>query len=219
MTHGKSTALPLLLTAVLAVAGCAPYRFGVPEEEWLAMNPAQQQETMRAYNEQERLREIARIREEERRSREEALRATEERRREESARRQIERIYRGEAGQYGDLLRVTIRDAAVQIGDRELELEPVSFKIASGETKTIDITVPKGKHREERRQLLVTYQDGTLLLDEDGKRKKRGSRIVYEPSWKRGASYTVSTDGNTRLKHADVLVEIIPHRTPGHERR
>lgn len=203
----------LLLCALCALQACTPHRYGLPEDEWNRLTPRQQQETMRAYDEQERLREMERARQEEFRAREEAARAAEEQRRMMEQQRRIERIHRGEAGQYGDLVRVTIRDAGIVAGGKELELEPVSFTIASGESKTISVELSgrKKKHRDLR----VYYQDGTLFIDGDDKGQKRAARLVYEQSWKRGASYDITTGGTAKLKKARVLVEIVPLRQHG----
>jgi hypothetical protein len=206
----------LLLCALFLLQACTPSRYGVPEEEWNRLTPRQQEETMRAYNEQERQREMERLRQEELRQREEAARAAEEQRREREQQRRIERIHRGEAGQYGDLVRVTIRDAGIVAGGKELELEPISFTIASGELKTIGVEL-SGRKKKQHRDLRVYYQDGTLFIDGDGKGQKRATRLVYEQSWKRGASYDISTGGAAKLSKARVLVEIVPHRQ-GRER-
>jgi HSP20 family molecular chaperone IbpA len=207
----------LLLGALCLLQACTPYRYGMPEDEWNRLSPHQQQETMRAYTEQERLREMERVRQQELRAREEAARAAEEQHRMREQQRRIERIHRGEAGQYGDLVRVTIRDAGIVAGGKELELEPVTFTIASGETTTIGVELA-GRKKKEHRDLRVHYQDGTLYIDGDEQGQKRATRLVYEQSWKRGASYDITTVGTAKLKKARVLVEIVPPRRHGGER-
>jgi HSP20 family molecular chaperone IbpA len=187
----------LLLGALCLLQACTPYRYGIPEDEWNRLSPRQQQEL---------------------RAREEAARAAEEQHRMREQQRRIERIHRGEAGQYGDLVRVTIRDAGIVAGGKELELEPVTFTIASGETMTIGVELA-GRKKKEHRDLRVYYQDGTLFIDGDEKGQKRATRLVYEQSWKRGASYDIATGGTAKLKKARVLVEIVPPRRHGGERR
>ena len=218
MTPGyRATTAMTCLLLLCGLQACTPYRYGVPEDEWNRLSPRQQQETMRDYTERERLREIERARQQELRAREEAARAAEEQHRMREQQRRIERIHRGEAGQYGDLVRVTIRDAGIVVGGKELELEPVSFTIATGESRTIAVELT-GRKKKEHRDLQVYYQDGTLYIDGDDKGQKRASRLVYEQSWKRGASYDITTNGEAKLKKARVLVEIVPLRRHGGER-
>jgi hypothetical protein len=207
----------LLLGALWLLQACTPYRYGIPEDEWNRLSPRQQQETMRDYTERERLREMERVRQQELRAREEAARVAEEQRQLREQQRRIERIHRGEAGQYGDLVRVTIRDAGIVVGGKELELEPVSFTIATGESTTIAVELT-GRRKKEHRDLRVYYRDGTLFIDGDEQGQKRATRLVYEQSWKRGASYDITTNGTAKLKKARVLVEIVPPRQHGGDR-
>lgn len=195
------------LIVFVSLFACAARIYGVPEEQWKQMNDAQRQAAIEEYNERERLREIERQRQAQIEAAEAERRAEEERRMQAEQREQIAAIYRGEAGQYGDLLRVTIQGGEIRIAGRHSAFQPVSFKIASGEIKKVDI-ISEGRAFTEREELLVGYKEGILLVDGNN---REATRIVYDQGWKVGKKYRVNTSGWRELHNVNIDIEIIPH--------
>ena len=202
------TLVLILIVAVFLFNGCTPTRYGVPLETWETMSEEQKQERIRAYN--DRRTKLQKAREQKKREREDRARA-------EEARRQahIEAIYRGEAGTYGDLIRVTIRNGSVSFSGKHRGYNPVSIKVAAGDTRKITIT--SGKKRSAI--LWVSYHDGVLLVDSQEKRGKiKAARFVFERGWEKGKIYRpVNTGGVRELRGAEVHVEVIPVH-PRHRR-
>ena len=205
-------ALILSLIAFGALlTGCATSIYGVSEDQWNKMTGAQRQATIEGYNERERLREVERQKETEREARESEVRAAEARRQEELREERVDAIYRGEAGQYGDLIRVTIQGGEMKIAGRHRYYQPVSFKIADGEAKKVQVIHGEGKYGTYD-YLHALYQDGALYLDTYDSDVRGAQRIVYDHGWKTGKTYTgINTDRNLKFRNVQIVVEIIPH--------
>jgi len=207
----RLTSAFLLFILIAGIMACAATMYGVPEDQWNRMTDSERQAAVERYNERMRLREIERQREAEREAREAEIRAAEARRQEMLRHERIEAIYRGEAGQYGDLIRVTIQGGEVRIARRHRNYHPVSFKIADGERKKVQVIHDEGKYGTYE-DLEVLYADGVLYIDTYDTDTRGSLRIVYEPKWKAGTSYgPFRTESKLQFRNVQVAVEIIPH--------
>jgi len=212
--HGVVVMVCLLLMAFM-LHGCTPYIYGVPQPQWDQMTSGQRDETIRGYNERERIRERARQEEAVRQAREAEIRAVEARRQDELIRQRVEGIYAGTAGQFGDLIQVTLSGGQMMISWGYQNYQPVAFKIANGETRRLDVVSVSPKLvAPERSLLLVRYVDGMLLIDGQQDYWDRASRLVMDNRWRRGADYQISSNGDRRLHNVNVRVEVIPHLRP-----
>jgi hypothetical protein len=133
--------------------------------------------------------------------------------------RRVEGIYAGTTGHEGDLLRVTLTGGQLYIGGSYQAFQPLAFKIANGETKTLDVVARSPllvapAHAE----LTVSYLDGLLLIDDRNGSWDRAARVPFEQTWKRSASYQIGSDGRCALRGVTLKVEVIPHRHPGGRR-
>jgi predicted Fe-S protein YdhL (DUF1289 family) len=202
----KKRICALVLVCLFAVmAGCTRTIYGVPEETWNTMSEAERLEAIRTHKErqvayQKAQAERARLRAIELKK-QKALATQEASKR----RKRVEAIYRG-LGDYGDLLRVTMRGGKVKISGKKRQYDPIGFKIADGETKSASVV-----SGNRRANLQVSYLDGTLTVDEYryGSRIE-GVRLVYEQAWGSGKTYAdLSSDGPLRMRGVDVYVEIV----------
>jgi hypothetical protein len=197
------TGLTLLL---IVLAGCTATIYGVPQERWDVMSESERIAAMDAYQArqaamQERMREQARQRalaEEARLARE-----TEEARLHQL---EIDAIYRG-GGTYGDLLRVTLYDGMLKFYGAHQPYNPVSFKLAAGEAKEIQVVSQRGK----RTTMLVSYDGGNLLLDDSPRsHRSQATSLVYDDDWSRGKSYpNLYGKGPLEMRGVSVKVEIV----------
>lgn len=202
----KKWMFSFMMVVMMALAACTPRIYGVPEERWETMSEQERVAAMEAYKaRQEALRqqreEQARIRAMER----EAQLAREA---EEARRRQmhVDAIYRGE-GIYGELLRVTLEEGMLQFHGVHKPFHPVSFRIAAGEKKHVEIVSVKGR----KARMAVFYDGSNLLLDEAPKsRRSTAVRLPYEDSWESGATYPhLVASGPLEIRGVDVSVRII----------
>lgn len=187
------------LFLLLGLAACAPYMYGVPQESWDKMSQTERVEAMRVYERNEQARRVAAEERARTRAIEEQTRrmaAEEQARREARERDRIEAIYRGE-GAYGDLIKVRLQGGVIRIGDRLQRYEPLTFNIANGETRRIEVI----DHRGRVADLTVAYADGAFFLE--------GTRFSYEKGWERGRGYAnAGTSRGLELRGADLFIEI-----------
>jgi len=198
--------LASLMFLVMIVAGCTATIYGVPQDRWDVMSEQERIAAMDVYRArqaalQERLREQAR----QRAIAEEARRAQEV----EAARLQqlqIDAIYRG-AGTYGDLLRVTLYDGMLKFYGAHKPFNPISFKIAAGEAKSVPVVSQRGK----RATLNVSYDGGNLLLDETPRsHRSRATSLVFDEDWERGKAYpNLFGEGPLEMRGVTATVEIL----------
>lgn len=200
----------LILVILFFLMGCTRMMYGIPEQEWLKLTDEQKSSTINGYIEREKLREQARAAEAERRSQVQAQKAEEQRRQQEIEQRRIEAIYAGEAGNLGDLIRVSIQGGDMLFGNRRRPFQPISFKLASGESRIIE-TISNDQNYNDTVELAVSYRDGLLLIDEANFRPDLAARLAYDSAWKRGSSYNINSRGYRELQNVRVKVEIIPH--------
>jgi len=186
----------VLLLAGLLLTACSPRIYGVPEEQWAQMGREERQAAMAHWQAVEEAREARRTRE--------AELAAEQQRQDQL---RIARIRAGE-GLPGDLLRVSIERGQMRVGGSHRDIEPLSFTIASGETRELPVQARRG-NRIYRATLRVMYEDGTLLLDTPGFGDRGAARLVYGPGWDRGTRQRLSSDGPLRLRDVTVYVEAV----------
>ena len=208
--------LGFFMLLILFLSACTPRIYGVPEERWKTMSEQERIAAMEAYTaRQEALRqrreEQARLRAIEKKA--QLAREAEEARRRQ---RQVDAIYRGE-GLYGDLLRVTLEGGMLQFYGAHKHFHPLSFKIAAGEIKDIEIVSLKGR----KAHMTVQYDGSNLLLDESlGSHRSNALRLPYEDSWERGATYANNfAKGPLEMRGVNVTVQIVGHAPRDHRRR
>ncbi len=185
----------------LLLAACSPRIYGVSEEQWDAMGEAERVEAIRAWESVQKAREARLQAEAEQETALAAERAA-----------QVAAIRSGDAGLPGDLIRVSLRDGTLRIGGRERALEPTSFTLANGETRSIEV------HAERyRSELDVAYEDGLLLIDLPRHSRTGAARVTWDGDWMHGAETRIQSDGPHRLRNVRAFVQVIP--PPGHPLR
>ena len=202
----KKWMLNFLMVVMMTLAACTPRIYGVPEDRWETMSEQERVAAMEAYKaRQEALRQQ---REEQARIRAMEKKAQLAREAEEARRRQmhVDAIYHGE-GLYGELLRVTLEDGLLQFHGVHKPFHPVSFRIAAGEMKDVEIVSVQGR----KARMTVLYDGSNLLLDEKPKSlRSMAIRLPYEDSWGPGATYPdLVAKGPLEMRHVDVTVRII----------
>lgn len=209
-TFGKLISKVLIAMMLLFAIGCSRTLYGIPEQEWLKLTDEQKTAAINGYNEREQLREQTRAAEAERRAQLQAQKAEEQKQQQEIERRRIEAIYAGEAGNLGDLIRVSIQGGDMLFGNRRRPFQPVSFKLASGESRIVEV-ISNDQNYNDAVKLAVSYRDGLLLIDEADFRSDLAARIAYDSSWKRGNFYNINSRGYRELRNVCVNVEVIQH--------
>jgi hypothetical protein len=212
----KKWILTISMALMMALAACTPRIYGVPEDRWETMSEQERVAAMEAYKaRQEALRQQ---REEQARLRAMEKEARLAREAEEARRRQmhVDAIYRGE-GLYGELLRVSLQDGMLQFRGVHKPFHPVSFRIAAGEMKDVEIVSMQGR----RARMAVFYDGGNLLLDETPRsRRSTAVRLPFEDAWKDGATYPhLMAKGPLEFRDVDVTVRIIGQPPRGHNDR
>jgi hypothetical protein len=202
----KKWILTFSMALLMALAACTPRIYGVPEDRWETMSEQERVAAMEAYKaRQEALRQQ---REEQARLRAMEKEAQLAREAEEARLRQIhvDAIYRGE-GLYGELLRITLKDGQLQFHGVHKPFHPVSFRIAAGEMKDVEIVSVQGR----KARMAVFYDGSNLLLDETpNSRRSNAVRLPYEDAWETGATYPdLVAKGPLEMRGVDVSVRII----------
>jgi len=218
----KKCILIFSMALMMALAACTPRIYGVPEDRWETMSEQERVAAMEAYKaRQEALRQQS---EEQARLRAMEKEAQLAREAEEARLRQmhVDAIYRGE-GLYGELLRVSLIDGLLQFHGVHKPFHPVSFRIAAGEMKDVEIVSAQGR----KARMAVFYDGSNLLLDETpNSRRSTAVRLPYEDAWETGATYPdLVAKGPLEMRGVDVTVCIIGqpprdrndrrHRHPG----
>lgn len=205
-----------VLILSLFLAGCASKIYGVPEERWETMSEQERVAAMEAYKARQEV--LRQKREEQARIRAMEKQAQLARQAEEARQRQckVDAIYRGE-GLYGDLLRVNLEGGMLKFHGAHRPFHPVSFKVATGEVKKVEIV----NHRGEKAWMVVSYDGSNLLLDETpDSYYSQAVRLAYEDAWEAGTTYSgLSAKGSLQMKGVDVIVSIIGTPPAGHYKR
>jgi len=202
----------LLLTVFLLASACTNKIYGVPEEQWLLLDKNERIETIRGYNSVEKIKAEARLIAQQQRYEQEkqqqlqlALIAAEKQ-------QKVEDIYQG-YGTYGDLVRVTIQKGKIDFNGKHKTYQPISFRLADGEEKSITFNAT-GKHRYLNRHVLVAYEDGVVLFDcnNHGYSSQCAQHFAYEPEWRRGKTYShvsLHKSSKTEAKDISVIIQLI----------
>ncbi len=192
----------------ILVPGCSTSHYGVADEEWQKMSEAERVVAIEGYNERQRIREESRLEEAK------AKRVVAEQRARER-KEHIQSIYNGNGGQFGDLLRVSMKGGKIRIGGKHRSYRPVSFKIADKECKSIKLVSEK-KHSSHGGQITACYRDGLLLLDVSGSGSRGATALTYDSGWAKGQTYQhVESDGKNELENVEVYVLVVAPRGQG----
>lgn len=214
----KLTRLFLIGLILAVLAACTPMIYGVPQETWDLMTEDERITAMDVYKQrqiayQQAAAEGARIRAEQK-AIEQAQREAELRLRQERA----QQIYRGRAGEFGDLLEVSLQSGQMRLSGKKRGYSPVTFKIADGEIKTVPIYYSKGR----KAHLNVLYEDRHLWFDIDayGENTRRAGHLVYTDGWSNGITYPgINSHGSLDMRNVTVVIDVIPtRRGRGHRR-
>lgn len=200
--------------SLLLLAACSSVptnQYGVTDEAWGRMSEAERIEVIRGYNERERIREQARLQDAERRAAE--ARAKAEREQAEKERMERERNNgrdapnrRGDARQWGDLIRVDIQGGEMRLGGRHRSYAPIAVSLRDGERREVEVVSDDGRLVTYRGELRMSYLDGRLVLD--------NAALQMEPDWRFGRRYRVDSNGALDLRDVEVKVIIVPSAGP-----
>jgi len=205
----------VVLALLQGLSACSTTHFGTSEAEWASLTEAQRSEVIRAYNEREKLREETRLAEAQRRAKETARQEEQARETARQKRVQAEAIRRGEAGQYGDLIRVSLLGGEMRIGNKHHSFAPLSFTLASGEERAFEVISNDHKYLTYRNEIHLLYDDGLLILTSTPQSGPGEARLIFEPEWRHGKRYILSTNGPLELRGVQVTVMIVPTRPVG----
>jgi hypothetical protein len=214
----RLTTFLICVVVLFTISACTHMIYGVPEEQWNQMSPAQRQAAIEGYNERTRIQEQRRLAESRRaaeRAKQDRIRAEREAQRE---RERIAAIYAGRAGRTGDLLQVSIKGGRIKFGNKHREYLPVSFRIANGDRKPVTFR-NRDKHGHQNVTVWVEYRDGNFIFDASpAKRDYRYARkIAYRPAWRRGMTYVPLSLGRHSVSEAEnisITIQALP--LPGH---
>jgi hypothetical protein len=207
-----------MMILVMLLAGCTPRIYGVPQERWETMSEPERVAAMEAYKARQEV--LRQQREEQARLRAMEKKAQLAREAKEARRRQlqVDAIYRGE-GLYGDLLRITLEGGRLRFHGDHQPFHPVSFRIAAGETKDVEVVSNRGL----RARMTVSYDGGNLLLDESpASYRSTAVRLPYEDAWETRAIYhDLVASGPLEIRGVTVTVRIVgmppqDHHAHGH---
>jgi hypothetical protein len=205
----KIIAVLFIIILCLASTACTKRVFGVSEDHWNTLTPAQQTEVIRSYNERERINAERRLAAQRQAAEDaEAQRVLAEAKAE-RIREHIDDIYAGRAGVYGDLVRVTIKNPERKPVKGRHDILPQSFLLADGEEKPIKL---RAGHRTVT--LWVSYLEGNLDLrnDPNSHRPELFQRFAYEPGWGRGKVYhhiNLGKKSTPEIDHISVVVQVV----------
>ena len=198
----KPIVLICSLLLILPLTACSSGHYGISDEEWLHMSKIEKVAVIQGYNERQRIREQRRL-EEEKRNRIMQEQQAQKRR------EYVAAVYNGTKGQFGDLLRVSMKGGQVKINGKHRSYRPVSFKIADKECKAVPLIHEK-KFYSFSGRLNVCYFDGTLLIDTGNNNSYGAASIIYDPAWIKGKTYMdISSNGRIKIRKATFQIQII----------
>jgi hypothetical protein len=177
----KYTSLIIGFCISLILCSCTQYPMGLSKEQWQGLPPAQQAEYQaKQYQIDEEQRKLA-----------ETFRIQQAQIKAESERLEKERVAALYANaQYGDVIIVTIHGGAMKWSNEIYALEPVSFDLVRGETKTVEF---RG-HVDRARSLVSRYK---VKLSDDGhtfyfNSDARDRIALVDDGWDRVRSYSIT---------------------------
>ena len=190
--------LQIIILLFLSTLTACKTVYGVKEEHWLQLNQAERMETIKGYNQREKIRAESYRAEQQKRAanteKSKLITAWELQQKKHT----INAIYHGKVGVTGDLIRVTVEGGMIAFKGRHFAYQPISFKIADQEEK---ILIFQRKDGKKKQKIWVRYENGLLWFDigHRGRRKKHAYTFTYNSRWRRGQRYS-----NIRLnKHSD----------------
>ena len=152
MIVGSRISVVLIVALVLLMPGCSPTIYGIQVERWDILSEKERIAVIRFYQEkQNRLRIEA-----EARQAEAKLRLTE-------IEKKIKEIYNGDR-LFGDLIQVSLDGGKFLFHGDLKEYKSVSFRIATGERKTIKLVAKSGKWYKNNTTIKCSYANGVLLI-------------------------------------------------------
>jgi hypothetical protein len=207
----KSIKIIITGSILIAITACTPMIYGVPQERWDLMTEKERIVAMETYKERQIANQMAaaeraRIRAEQDAARQAQLDAEMLRRQE-----RVDLIYRGKAGTYGDLIKVTLYDGKIRLNGKKRGYSPVTFNIADGEVKSVPIYYSKGRKAE----LFVFYENRHLWIDTDryGKNTRRAGHLVYNKGWASGVTYTeINSHGSRDVRGVKIDIDVVKAR-------
>ena len=205
----KSTVKYLIwILLVAALAACTPTIYGVPQDRWDLMTEQERIVAMEAYKEhqiayQKAAAERARLRAEQEAARRASLELEMERRR-----ARVEHIYSGHGANFGDLIEVTLYGGQIRLNGKKQGYQPITFKIADGEVKSIPIHYSKGRSGE----LYILYENRHLWIDTDPFGKNtRSAHLIFDNSWGDGRTYAgINSHGSRDLRLVNLDIAVTP---------
>lgn len=205
----KIISILFIIVLCLGSTACTKRVFGVPEDRWNTLTQEQQTEVIRAYNEREQINAERRLAAQRQAAEDaEAQRILAEAEAE-RIRAHIDDIYAGRAGVYGDLVRVTIKNAERKPVKGPHDILPQSFLMADGEEKPVKLTAG-------RRVVTfwVSYQEGNLDFrnNPNPRRADFSKRFAFVPEWGRGKSYhhiNLGKKSTAAINDISVVVQVV----------
>jgi len=200
-----------LMATLTLLSSCTNRVYGVPEEQWLLLDKNERLETIKGYNAVKKINAERRLIAQQQQYEQEKQQQLQLDLINAEKQHKVESIYQG-YGHYGDLVRVTIQNGKIDFNGKHRLYQPISFKLADGEQKTITINAT-GKYRHYKRNVLISYEDGVVLFDCNNHRHSSScaKHFAHEPEWRRGKRYKhVSLHKSSKTEAQDISV-IIQH--------
>lgn len=196
-----------LLIISFSIFSCTPSIYGVSKNNWDILSPSERQQVIAHHQEMETLREQRRT--------EEAKIALEKEKylqqELEVRQQQADKIYAGQSGIQGDLLRVTIFGGQVLMRGKHRRYSPVSLRIADGEQKTVLFHHPE--KRRYQTDIIIKYYDGLLTFDDaQGQEENYSYPIAYIPEWRKGKQYSnisLNKRSHSEARNINIVVDAI----------
>ncbi len=212
----KIISVLFIIIMCLGSTACTKRVFGVPEDRWYTLTPEQQSEVIRSYNEREKINAQRRLAAQRQAAEDAEARRILAEAEAERIRERIDDIYAGRAGVYGDLVRVTIKNAERKPVKGRHDILPQSFLMADGEEKAVEL---QAGHRVVT--LWVSYLEGNLDFRSDAnpRRAKFVKRLVFEPGWGKGKVYhhvDLGKKSSSELNDVSVVVQVVSPMKKGH---
>ncbi|HIL19013.1 MAG TPA: hypothetical protein EYG12_07205 [Gammaproteobacteria bacterium] len=193
----------LVLLMPVFLPGCSPTVYGIQVERWDMLSEKERIAVIQAYQEkQNRLRIEA------------AARQAEAKLRLKEIEKKIKDIYNGDRLS-GDLIQVSLDGGKFLFHGDLREYESVSFRIATGESKTIGLVAKSGKWYKNNTTIKCSYANGVLLISGNPYLTFPGDgvfRAVLWSGWDTGKDYIFDL-AHRSTKYAEGInawVRIIP---------
>lgn len=207
LSEYKIMKLLTIYALTLFIFACTPNIYGVSKNNWETLSPSERKQAIEHYQKMEELREQRRIENakvdlEKEKYRQQQL---------EARQHHAKKVYAGQAGVRGDLLRITIFGGQIEMNGKHRHYSPVSLKIVDGEQKTVIFHHPE--KRRYQTEIQISYIGGLLTFDESQGREGNYSHpIAYEPKWRKGARYNninLNKRSHSHAKNISIIIDAI----------